>query len=160
MVDEQTQPDDEQAAPPQPRKITAPWSLRLNASQILLLAALGIGLLLISTFSQRITEGRALLDELERLEAELAELEAERIMLEETKAYYGSSAFVENWAHNEGKMIREGERLVIPIFTEPPTLAEAPTLAAPVLPSSDTFSPLQTWWLLFFDDAPPETITP
>jgi cell division protein FtsB len=128
---------------------------RLTNVQIILIVVAVVGLRLVFDFSQRIVEGQRMIAEQRQLEAEIEALLEEQSLLETMKLYYGSDAFVEAWAHDEGKMVREGETLVIPIpMGEPaptPLPAETPTASLP---------PWQVWWLLFFDSPPPVDLIP
>lgn len=125
--------------------------LPLTNLQIILIALIVVGGRLAVDFSQRIIEGQEKLSEQRSLEAEIDSLEEEQKQLEAVKTYYNSPAFTEEWAHSEGKMVRPGEKLVIPIYDDP-------NQAVPVAPISDPVEPLpawRVWWTLFFDTPPP-----
>ncbi|NJR12560.1 hypothetical protein HC776_01345 [bacterium] len=68
-----------------------------------------------------------------------------------------SEAYVEAWAHSEGKMVREGEMLV---FLVPSTYATpVPILNMGDVPVQQTLprpENWQVWWSLFFDATPPD----
>jgi cell division protein FtsB len=123
---------------------------RLTNVQIILIVVAVVGLRLVFDFSQRIVEGQRMVAEQRQLEAEIEALLEEQALLEAMKLYYGSDAFVEAWAHDEGKMVREGEVLVIPI----PLGEPAPTTAPSETPVT-SLPPWHVWWLLFFDSPPP-----
>ncbi len=126
--------------------------IRLTNWQIILIALVVVGGRLVIDFSQRIVEGQQKAAEQRQLEAEIAALVREQKDLEAAKAYYASPAFVEAWAHNEGKMVREGEVLVVPLYER----AELATASSPVgQPASPSVAPWAVWWTLFFDSAPP-----
>ena len=89
------------------------------------------------------------LNELSRLTAQrddaatiVANLEGTLQVLQTKQAYAGSEGAVEEWAYNEGHMVRPGEQLVIPI--SPPG-----TTAEPVFIPTPTVEPIQNWeiWL-------------
>ncbi len=69
-----------------------------------------------------------------------------------------SDAYVESWAHDDGKMVRDGEVLVIPV----PSGAEVDATPAPAVSPIDVqTTPDQAptwvlWWQLFFDSPPPK----
>jgi cell division protein FtsB len=127
--------------------------LPLSNLQIILIALIIIGGRLAIDFSKRIIEGQDKVDEQRALEAEIAALEAERRQLEASKAYYSSPGFVEAWAHDEGKMVRDGERLVVPVYEDIP---EAPPEQRVSAPAAEPAIPVwQVWWTLFFDTTPP-----
>jgi cell division protein FtsB len=150
MDDQSTQPLAEEA--PQPAR--APRRrIPLSNLQIILIVLIAVGGRLAIDFSQRIVEGQKKINEQRDLEAEIDDLEREQQRLEAEKAYYSSTAFVEAWSHDEGKMVRDGERIVVPLYEDIPQQAQQPTDAPsaqePAIPA------WQVWWTLFFDDAPP-----
>jgi len=131
--------------------------IQLTNWQIVLIALIVVGGRLVIDFSQRIVEGQQKVAEERQLEAEIERLHQERRDLEAAKAYYSSPAFVEAWAHDEGKMVREGERLVVPSYTSPAPEPEPETglggLAART--NEDNASTWRVWWSMFFDSSPP-----
>lgn len=123
----------------------------LSNLQIILIALIVVGGRLALDFSQRIIEGQTKISEQQDLEQELADLRAEQRVLEAEKAYYSSSTFIEAWAHDEGKMVRNGERLIVPVYQDVP---EAPQQASAPADEPVTLPGWQVWWTLFFDSAP------
>jgi hypothetical protein len=130
---------------------------QLSGVQIMFAAILAIGLFLAIGLSQRITAGQPLQDAYDRVEGEIEGLRQEQGELLATRDYVQSDAFVEQWARDEGKMIRPGDVLVIPVpaggAVEPTTVAEedVPVETAPPEPE-----PWMLWWGLFFDSPPPQ----
>ena len=138
---------------------SSPRSRRLPLSnlQIVLIALIVIGGRLVIDFSQRIIEGQEKMLEQHRLEAEIAALEEEQRQLEALKTYYNSPAFVDAWAHNEGKMVRPGEVIIIPVYDAPTDQPE------PVLVTEqpdENIPPWKVWWSLFFSSSPPAILDP
>jgi cell division protein FtsB len=127
--------------------------LRLTNVQVILLALVVIGGRLVIDFSQRIVEGQQKVEEQERLEGEIDSLLQEQEDLEADKVYYSSPAFVEEWAHNEGKMVREGETLVVPLYRQSEA-APAVTPQPVVDPAVEEIPSWQVWWALFFEREP------
>lgn len=125
--------------------------MHLTNWQIILIALIVVGGRLVIDFSQRIVEGQQKASEQRHLEAEIEALLQEQKTLQAAKAYYTSPAFVEAWAHNEGKMVRQGEVLVVPIYKNP----EEAVAAAHPQPVNEPLSPLSVWWTLFFEGSPP-----
>jgi cell division protein FtsB len=129
---------------------------QLSSVQVMFAAILAIGLLLTINFSSRITAGQPLQEAYDRTVAEVTQLRQEQAALIAQRDYVQSDAYVEQWARNEGKMIREGEVLVIPVpsgvSVEPTAVAgpEVPLQTAPPEPEA-----WQLWWSLFFDTEPP-----
>jgi cell division protein FtsB len=145
----------EQPQPKQPPKASRgarARRMRLSNWQIILIALIVVGGRLVIDFSQRIVEGQQKLAEQRALEDEIDALLDEQKALEAAKAYYGSSAYVEAWAHDEGKMVREGEMLVIPLYDRPEPVSPPP---ASDQSAQANLSPWRVWWTLFFNGEPP-----
>lgn len=131
-----------------------PVRIRLNNWQIVLIALIIVGGRLVLDFSRRIIEGQQKVTEQLRLELEIEALLAEQRQLEAEKLYYSSDIFVEDWAHSEGKMVRAGEVLVIPVTDGNAAITEEayqPDIRSPETP----LSPWKIWWFIFFDSPPP-----
>jgi cell division protein FtsB len=126
--------------------------MRLSNWQIILIALIVVGGRLVIDFSQRIIEGQQKLAEQRALETEIDALLEEQKALEADKAYYGSPAYIEAWAHDEGKMVREGETLVIPLYERAEPASPPPASGQPAQAS---FAPWRVWWTLFFNGEPP-----
>ncbi|MBN1200460.1 MAG: hypothetical protein JXJ20_01270 [Anaerolineae bacterium] len=129
---------------------------QVSSLQIAFAAILSIGLLLVINFSGRIARGQQMEIERKRLQATIDVLEVHKLDLLKERDYAASDASVEEWAHTEGKMVRDGEILVIPI----PAGEDEPTPPPqPVLDSMSEPEPEQPrwrlWWNLFFDGEPP-----
>ena len=129
---------------------------RLTSIQLMLAVALTIGLVLALNFSSRISLDR----DLARIHAEFSReidvLLAEQKRLIAELDYVKSDAYVEYWARDEGKMIREGEFLILPQSVG----AAAPEPTRPRrLVEFQTTEPKpknwELWWALFFDEPPP-----
>ena len=84
-------------------------------------------------------------------------LERQQTELIDELNYVKSDAFVETWAHDEGKMVREGEVLVLP----QPISRDVGIAPTPVpFVDFETKPPdpenWELWWSLFFDGDPPQ----
>jgi hypothetical protein len=130
---------------------------QLSSLQIVFAAILSVGLLLVINFSGRIARGQQMEAERQRLQATLDVLEMQRLDLLKERDYAASDASVEHWAHTEGKMVRDGEILVIPIPAGVATPTPIPSL--PILITTPAPEPeppnWHLWWNLFFDGEPP-----
>lgn len=130
---------------------------RLSSVQVLFAFILSIALMLTLNFSSRIQADR----ELQRIHAQVMQeielLEQRRLDLADELDYVKSDAYVEFWARDEGKMIREGEVLVLAQRAEPSSAAQA-TPVSPVEFKTKPPEPenWELWWALFFDSPPPE----
>ena len=129
---------------------------RLTSIQVMLAVALTFGLILTLNFSSRITLDRDLGRIHARFSAEIKSLLAEQQDLVEQLGYVKSDAYVEYWARDEGKMIREGEVLIMPKSGGEQTSARQSTIR---LVEFKTTAPepenWELWWALFFDGTPP-----
>ena len=127
---------------------------QISGIQIVFASILAIGLLLTINFSGRIRRGQQIEDVRTRIEATIYQLSTERAQLLEERDYSVSDAAVIEWAHRDGKMVREGEVLVIPV-----PAGEVPTPTPPATPiplATPTPIPVfDVWWSLFFDGDPP-----
>ncbi len=130
---------------------------QISSLQIVFAAILSIGLLLVINFSGRIARGQQMDSERRKLQATITVLEAQKIDLLKDRDYAQHDASVEHWAHADGKMVREGEILVIPIpanITDPTPTPASPVIVVPeeTEPETPTW---KLWWNLFFDGEPP-----
>jgi cell division protein FtsB len=131
---------------------------QLSSLQVMFAAILAIGLLLAINFSSRITAGQPLLEARERAASEIERLKREQAQLLVERDYARSDAFVQQWARNDGKMVREGEILVVPVpagsaATQVETVNEPRVPVETTPPRPETW---QVWWALFFDVPPPD----
>jgi hypothetical protein len=130
---------------------------QLSSIQIVFATILSIGLLLVINLSGRIARGQQMEVERRRLQATIDVLEQQKNNLMKERDYAANDASVEHWAHTEGKMVREGEILVIPIpagITEP-TPTPVPQVLIAEQPSEPETPEWHLWWNLFFDGDPP-----
>ena len=139
----------DQAKPSGPTRIPAP-ARRPTTIQVVLLVILAIGLPLAIDFRRRIEQGQSVTANQVELEAAIATLETRQEALKAERAYVASDTFIEAWAHDQGKMVREGERLVIPIPMGEP-IVEQPAQPGP----AEALPNWHVWWSLFFDGSPP-----
>lgn len=125
---------------------------QLTSVQIMFAVILAVGLLLAINFSTRILAGQPLQEAYNRAQAEVEALRAEQAELIAQLDYVRSDPYVEAWARSDGKMVREGEILVVPVpsgavVAEPePEVVEVPLQVVPEEPKTWTL-----WWSLFFD---------
>ncbi|MBE2269061.1 MAG: septum formation initiator family protein [Anaerolinea sp.] len=130
----------------------------ISGVQVMFAAILSIGLILTINFSSRIAAGQPLQEAYKRVQEEIAQLEAEQADLTALRNYVQSDAYVEAWARADGKMIRPGERLIIPV----PSGASLQPTPAPVIRVDDVRTApdepesWMLWWQLFFDSPPPD----
>lgn len=127
---------------------------QVSGIQIVFASILAIGLLLTINFSARIRRGQQIEEVRSRIEATISVLSTEQQRLILERDFAASDAAVVQWAHREGKMVRDGEVLIIPV----PGMQEAtPTPQVTPIPIA-TATPIPTWqlwWNLFFDGEVP-----
>jgi hypothetical protein len=83
-------------------------------------------LFILGDLNRRMENARQLEQDAHALDLQVSGLQSDSQSLETQVAAATSQALVEAWAHGEGKLVREGEKLIVPI--SPPG---APTPAAP-----------------------------
>jgi cell division protein FtsB len=114
-------------------------------------ALLVIGLivltLLVMDFNNRMAEFRRLSDKREDVAVEATNLVQTQVQLETQIAYATSEGAVEEWAYEEGHMVREGENLVIPL--EYPGFTPKVTILPTATPEPK--SNWQIWISLFLE---------
>ena len=132
---------------------------QLTGVQVSLSVIVAFGLILAINFNSRISAGIPLIERYEAVSTEVQELRQEQATLVALRDYSQSDAFVEYWAHSEGKMVRDGEILVIPIPEQNSLILPTPIpqFVVPIETAPQQPSEWQLWWALFFDTAPPFT---
>ena len=128
----------------------------LNGIQIMLAVALTIGLVIALNFSSRIQLDRDLGQIHAQFSAEIEALLVDQDALIEELSYVKSDAYVAYWARDEGKMIRDGEVLIMPKSVGAPVTQQRSTVRLvefqTTIPEPENW---QLWWALFFDAPPP-----
>jgi cell division protein FtsB len=130
----------------------------INGTQIMFAVIVAIGLMLAINFSSRVSADRELRAVRDAVQQEIDQLRREQGQLIEQLNYVQSDAFIEAWARSEGRMVREGEVLMV-LFPAQNSAAAGPTPEPlPVLPPEVTLpTPTwQLWWAMFFDSPPPQ----
>lgn len=114
----------------------------LNLKKIALIAGVVILFFLVMDLNSRLNELSRLTEQRNDAATAVAKLEGTLQVLQTQQAYAGSQGAVEEWAYNEGHMVRPGEQLVIPI--SPPG-----TTPEPVFVPTPTVEPVENWeiWL-------------
>lgn len=128
---------------------------RLSSAQILFAVILSVGLMLTLNFSSRIQADRELQRIHQQVLQEIELLEEQQMQLRAELDYVKGDAYVEMWARDEGKMIRENEVLALLQRVESGAAARA-TAVSPVEFQTKPPEPenWELWWALFFDGPP------
>ena len=87
-------------------------------SSFWLLVALVLGILIVGDLTRRMTDARRMERGAQALATQVTALESSNVELEGKIATAGDDASVEAWARSQAKLIRDGERLVVPIPAE------------------------------------------
>lgn len=139
------------------RKPSNKRTQQLSGVQIMFAAILAIGLMLAINFSTRIANSRLQRETYANIEAEVEALQQEQATLVAELDYVQSDTFVERWARSEGKMVRPGEILVIPVpLNTTPLATPTPSVVVEVDTSPPEPDNWTLWWALFFDSPPPD----
>jgi cell division protein FtsB len=105
-----------------------------------------LGSLILGDLNQRMADARHLEKDLDVLVAELNRLDNDIFELDKGIEEVNTDDFIDDWAHEEAKMVKDGETLVILI---PTGLTEEPD--GPNLPSdSNQANKLEVWVELIF----------
>ena len=141
--------ESEKPTPPSVTRVR-PSARRPSTIQVVLLVILALGLPLAIDFRRRIELGQTVAAGRGDLERVIEDLEMRQDELKAERAYVASDSFVEAWAHDQGKMVRDGERLVIPLPQGEPRVQQ-PVQAG----LAEEMPNWRVWWSLFFDSEPP-----
>ena len=139
---------------PEPRRS---GDRRFTTVQVIVAVILTLGLLLTLNFSSRIQLDRELQAIHAGVRAEIDGLKAEQAALVKQLSYVKSDAYVEYWARDEGKMVRDGEVLILPQgvvdAVETVKVKLPPVDVVTTMPEPENW---ELWWALFFDSPPPK----
>ncbi len=121
---------------------------RVGWKYALLILTLVLLVALVVDFNNRMAKLRELSAELEVVSAKATNQVETRVALQADLAYATSEKAVEDWAYEDGHMVRPGDNPVVPISpgSQPPTPTPRPT----VVPTQ--MSNLERWILLFLGD--------
>lgn len=111
---------------------------RIDFKKIGLIAVAVVMFLLVMDLNSRLNELSRLSGQRDKAATVVAELENTLSVLQTQVEYARSEGAVEEWAYNEGKMVRPGEQLVIPL--SPPG-----TTQQPLLIPTPVVEPVQNW---------------
>lgn len=129
----------------------------INGTQLMFAVIIAIALMLAINFSSRVGADRDLRNVRDRVDNEIEALRREQGELIERLAYVQGDAFIEAWAHSEGRMVREGQVLLV-LFPQESSSNDS-AVATPEfvvnVPQAKPPEAWQLWWTLFFDNPPP-----
>lgn len=137
----EAKPVKSEAKPREPRR-----GLNVSMPQAMLVIGMVIALWIIIDFNGRIQTEQRISAEANQLRVEVTSLAATQSALATELAHVSSDAYVAEWAHSEGRYVRPGEVLVVPVPASAATLTPVPQVVVQPTPSSN----FQIWWDLFF----------
>lgn len=112
--------------------------LPVDAKKIGFIIAAVILFFLVMDLNSRLNELSRLSEQQDKALTVVAVLQSTLQVLDTQVAYATSEGAVEDWAYNEGHMVRPGEKLIIPLV--PPGAT-----AAPILAPTPTVMPVENW---------------
>ncbi|MEX0788809.1 MAG: hypothetical protein WD906_03305 [Anaerolineales bacterium] len=117
---------------------------RPGLTRAALLALAAVGILILGDLNRRMADAERLERDAIALQMDVGLLETEHDRLQAAIAAVVDDAQVEAWARREAKMVRPGERLMIPVPVE--------GNSEPIRPAAETAEPLPSpwdvWWAL------------
>ena len=114
------------------------FKIHLDIKKIGLIAVAVILFFLVMDLNSRLNEFSRLASQRDQAATVVADLESTLGVLKTQVEYARSEGAVEEWAYSEGKMVRPGENLIIPL--SPPG-----TTPQPVLLPTQVVEPVQNW---------------
>ncbi len=119
------------------------WEAR---KKIIGLAAVLLLVLLMMNLNSRLNEYFRLTNEKDALGTEVSFYRATKMALDTQVAYATSDQAVEDWARDEARMARPGDKVIVPLT--PVSQTSQPVIL--VTPTPTTVENWQVWWALFF----------
>jgi hypothetical protein len=115
---------------------------------IAIVVGVAVVALLIMDFNSRMTEWRRLSLEKEDVAMQVTGLVQTRSSLQTQIAYATSPAGVRQWAYEDGRWVKPGDELIVPLAAPGEAVKPTPTPAP-------TFVPLSNWqlWMSLFVDS-------
>jgi hypothetical protein len=126
-------------------------NLSRNSKYFAGIVGLGVLILLVLGFNNRISEMRRLSIEAENMSQDVDQLEQTRVVLATQIAFAASDAAVEAWAYEEARWIREGDYPIVPFSPNNGTPEPASVLVNPQASTENW----RVWKALFFDPTLP-----
>lgn len=118
----------------------------MSLSRVWILVAVVIGILILGDLNRRMSDAQRLERDAVTLGTEVASLEADQGRLQTAVAQATAQPQVEAWARTQARMVRDGEKLVIPMPASGEVNAAPPTPTPAALPPSRW----EIWWALLF----------
>jgi cell division protein FtsB len=124
----------------------APKQPRRSKGRLWLLLAVVLGILILGDLNRRMSDARRLERDSQQLATEVRSLEAENQGLQTQVAGATTDAMVEEWARSQARMVQPGERLIVPVPSDP----NGPTPTPIPEDQIERPSNWDVWWALLF----------
>ena len=121
---------------------------RINSRRFFIGLVAGILILLLADFNSRMAELNRLKEEKSHVASQATANMMTQVALEDALAFATSEAAVEKWAYEQGRMVRQGDNLIVPLPVGPQPTQVVETEATPVTQVENTWD---VWMALFFD---------
>ncbi|MBN1936268.1 MAG: hypothetical protein JW934_16490 [Anaerolineae bacterium] len=125
----------------------------MSGAQFVGIVVLTVILLLIVDYGRRASTGYYVAQAEEQLKAEIGIELTKNAQLKERLDYVQGEEYVEEWAREDGHMVRAGDRPLILVTVAAPFVLQS----APLPVQTNDATPQPTWyhwWYLFFDTPP------
>lgn len=126
--------------------MSEPRRERRRSNRAWLVVAVILGILVLGDLNRRMANARRLERDSQQLATEVVELETENEQLQTQVALATSEAVVEQWARSEGRMVRQDERLIVPV----PAAEVTPDVETEPVDTREPPSNWEVWWALLF----------
>jgi len=123
--------------------------LKNNLRQILVGALIVIIILLMAEFNNRMSELNRLSEQRDRAAAQITSLMQTQAVLQTQIAYATSVAAVEEWAYEDGRLVRPGDNPVVPL-PEGGAVSATPVSISPGN-KPELIENWEVWYALFFE---------
>ena len=123
-------------------------SIQFDKKRIIVVAGLVLLFFLMVDLNTRLNDLYRLTRERNSMRTEIANLTGTAVGLETQIAYATSDVAVEQWAREEGMLVRPGDQLIVPIA--PADATPVPVVAPQV--TQPEMRNWQVWWALFFGE--------
>ena len=121
--------------------------LNISGTQIAVVLVIIIALAVIIDFNRKIQSGQKITGEANEMKQDVNGLVATKAALATELAYVASDAYVQYWAHSDGRYVQANEILVVPVPAKKATTTPTPTIRVIQKPPSN----FEIWWALFFE---------
>jgi len=121
---------------------------RNRLSSIWIIACVIVGILILGDLNRRMANARRLERDAVQLETEVAVMATDRVQLMTSVAEATSESVIAEWAHDDAKLVREGESLIIPL----PSTGQISVATPSPGHNLETPNNWQVWWALIFGD--------